>query len=247
MSPLRNALFTRKAIFRLGLKQGLKWWQILNGQTVSLQPRGYAGSMTIRGSDSDRHVFWEIFVEKSIHIPKTSEPVDVILDLGGNTGLAAIYYAHHFPNTRVISVEPGAENFALLSQNTRPWKNITPVQKGVWWREATLRVINPQAQSWGFRFEETEDEGVQCVTVDQLIDTYCPPGSRVMVKMDIEGAEKEIFNNGPSWIGRIDCLQIEIHNCWKNVFDALACYDYEASILADTVIFKFPRQPTASH
>jgi methyltransferase FkbM-like protein len=49
------------------------------------------------------------------------------------------------------------------------------------------------------------------VTPQSLVDRF-PAGERIdLVKMDIEGAEQELFKADLSWLDRVDCLIVELH------------------------------------
>ena len=52
------------------------------------------------------------------------------------------------------------------------------------------------------------------------------------LKIDIEGAEKEVFDDVTRWIGKIGVLMIELHErfkpgCVKNVMQATTGFDFE--------------------
>ena len=135
----------------------------------------------VRAGTTDSLVAFAIFVKREYWIPAGQE-IDVILDLGANVGYSAVYFAHHFPNAKIVSLEPSEENFACLQANTEGYKNITTLKQGVWWREAQLELINPDAESWEFEFRETDGGGVPCVGIDTLAQKYAC-GRRMMVKI----------------------------------------------------------------
>ena len=201
---------------------------------VMLRPKGYKHPFGVRGNDSDPIVFFATFIKKEYALPYQDE-IEVILDLGGNVGYSAIYFAKHYPQAKVIVLEPDERNYAALIANTRPYSNIIPRKSGVWWRKSRLKVSNPDAYSWEFQFEECRDGGIECVTIGELLGD-CPKGTQIMVKMDIEGAEKEIFEKDPSWIADAAVIQLEIHGCWRSVFNALAAYDYAAFLSGENVV-----------
>jgi len=60
-----------------------------------------------------------------------------------------------------------------------------------------------------------------------------------MVKFEIEGAEEAIFKQDSSWLKSVSLIKIEIHDCWKEVFDALSEYQYSARISGENVIIEF--------
>jgi hypothetical protein len=53
-----------------------------------------------------------------------------------------------------------------------------------------------------------------------------------ILKVDIEGAEKEIFSGSPSWINHVGVLIVELHDrlkagCSRSFFNATNSFDHE--------------------
>ncbi|MGQ0697729.1 MAG: FkbM family methyltransferase [Panacagrimonas sp.] len=168
-----------------------------------------------------------------------------IVDAGANVGLAAIYYANKYPGATIVSIEPVASNFALLQRNVAPYPNVLPLLNALWYEPATLEIVDP---GWGddaFRTTNyvagtVEGNPVQAITVDQIIERYAAKAGveRIdVLKIDIEGAEKELFaaQDGASarrWIDRVDVIAVELHDrfrpgCARAVYNATNGFDYE--------------------
>jgi len=98
--------------------------------------------------------------------------VPVIIDAGGNIGLAAFWFARAFPQACIVSVEPDAANFAILSRNLAVFGNrVVPVHGAATEIPRLVRIINPEAGSSGFQVgsADTSGEGsIQGFTVDAL-------------------------------------------------------------------------------
>lgn len=52
---------------------------------------------------------------------------------------------------------------------------------------------------------------VAAITVDRLMDEYALARINIL-KIDIEGAEIEVFSNTASWIDKVDAIVIELHD-----------------------------------
>jgi len=82
-----------------------------------------------RSGSSDIHIIYEILLKKGSKgeywVPNNIYP-EIIFDIGGNIGIASIYYANKFPNSKIYTFEPIKENFDILVKNTKPYKNIQP-------------------------------------------------------------------------------------------------------------------------
>ncbi|MDP9230281.1 MAG: FkbM family methyltransferase, partial [Bacteroidota bacterium] len=73
----------------------------------------------------------------------------------------------------------------------------------------------------------------------QMNWTHCD-----IVKLDVEGSEKEIFSdNYQNWLSRTKTLIVELHDrmkkgCSKAVFSALNHYNFSVSIAKKNLFFK---------
>ena len=207
-----KAGYILKAIKKLGVVSGLKLsYAAFFNRRVHVSPYEGSGAILVRGDRSDAELFFNIFVAEEY---ECNGDYERILDLGANVGYAAVYFAHHYPNAEISSYEPDEENARIAGLNTAAYRNIKVINKGVWWRNACLRVVNPEAESWALEFDETEGNGTEAVSIDDLVKGQ----KSIMVKMDIEGAEKKIFTNESRFFEKVNCLQIEIHDCWSEFF-----------------------------
>lgn len=209
-------------------------------QDTFLRPKGYQHEVFIRAKTSDVITAYVLLLRDDYATPAKGE-MDLILDLGANTGCAAVYFSHHYPEADIYSVEPDRDNYQVLQRNVRSLPKVKTLNSGVWWREAQLEVDNPDVEAEEFQFHETTTGGIPGVTVGQLLDCY-PEAKKVMLKMDVEGAEKMIFENASDWIHRVDYLQVEIHGCWKSVFDALVGVDYSAEMSGENMLIELHHQ-----
>lgn len=141
----------------------------------------------------------------------------LVLDLGANIGAAAHYFATAWPAGHVVALEPAADNFQLLFENTQDLDNVTAMHAGIAAVPGWLRIANKSAEKWAYRTERVEAQvaqAVRAVTVRELLEEF--PGDRgyepFIVKIDIEGAEAELFAANTDWIDRFPVLIIELHD-----------------------------------
>lgn len=189
--------------------------------------------MVMRPRSADREIFEEIFIREDYAFEVT-HLVKVVMDLGANVGYGAIYFARRFPEARIIAVEPSPANFSILVLNTQAYPNIIPVQAAVWSHACTLRFENEQAGHSDYRVGEAPDasspSSIRAVTVQELMDQHGV--SRIdLLKIDIEGTEKELFaaSSDTGWLAKTRLLVIETHDrflpgCSSTVRNALAPY-----------------------
>lgn len=185
--------------------------------------------VVVRGRTSDVTVFYEIFALKIYKIPK--KEVISIIDVGANVGYASIYFAHFFPDARIIAVEPEHSNHQTLLENTQNYENISCVHAAIWPQEAELTLQNPQGSNWSFHYKESVKTAngpvIKAQTLMGLMNKF--DLKRInLLKIDIEGGEKNLFSASTGWLRYVDCIQIEIHSdeAKKTVFNALSQYPY---------------------
>lgn len=171
---------------------------------------------------TDVSTYKQIFLKQAYDF-LVATPPKVIVDAGANIGLAAIYFANRYPTAKIIAIEPEASNFKLLCENVAPYTNIIPVQAALWHKNENLNLIDPGLGNWGFVTEELDapekpsgnvSHTVMAVTVDKIIEDYDLDKIDIL-KIDIEGSEREVFSDTSSWIEKVDALITELHERMK--------------------------------
>jgi FkbM family methyltransferase len=145
-----------------------------------------------------------------------SDPA-VIMDAGANIGTSSIYFARKYPGAKVLAIEPEADNHALLVENTRVYNNVVPIRAAVWSSPGQRVLQDRHTGPWGYTIADTAnpaeptDQQIDCVTIPSLMDEY--DVDRIdLLKMDIEGGEKELLEHSAQWIDRVDVLAVELHD-----------------------------------
>lgn len=143
-----------------------------------------------------------------------------IVDAGANIGMASIYFTHRYPGAKIIAIEAEASNFEVLVRNVLPYPAITPVHAALWNRDGEICVSEPDPATgafgkWGFvTHEGCSGVKVRAITMQTLMKEM-QMHSVDLLKIDIEGAEKEVFE-ACDWLdGRFRCLMIELHERFK--------------------------------
>ncbi len=198
---------------------------------------------TLRFPSSDIDTFEQIFVGNEYDFLTETQP-RVIVDAGANIGLASIYFANKYPEVKIIAIEPEQSNFELLKENVAPYANIIPHQAALWHKNEEIDLVDPGRGKWGFMTQNKESEKnpsetpqsaichtVKAVTVDRLMDEYALDRINIL-KIDIEGAEKEVFSNTASWIDKVDSVVIELHDrirpgCLDSFYNGAKGFDHE--------------------
>jgi FkbM family methyltransferase len=232
----------------------LGWWRGLRilckmslarrGQVIAIGLPELAHPVFIRAKSSDEYAFRQIFVNKEYEF-KPEMPITTVIDAGANIGLAAAYFVNQFPGCRIICLEPEPKNFELLQKNIAPYPTITGVQKGVWNKSTNLKIVDSGLGNWGFTVQEVEQEEpgvIKAVSLNDIMKQY-NLDSLDIVKMDIEGSEKEVLEAGDAseWLSRCKILVIEIHDRMKKgtsaaLFNKLLQYDTLVDMKGENLI-----------
>ena len=166
-----------------------------------------------RPHSTDIKVFDEVF-NKRYHLPPNDIPAPrTILDLGSNIGLTLVSYATQFPRASMLGIELDRGNYELCVRNTDIYRNRCSVLNGAVWSVGGLRLPYGGSENWSYGIGiEGETIGTAgTYTIVNLLDHMQWPTVDFM-KVDIEGAEKEIFKDGSLWARRVRCLKVEVHS-----------------------------------
>jgi FkbM family methyltransferase len=174
----------------------------------------HIGEILIRPFSGDLFVLYEVLLHRCYEIRETLLPparVQVILDCGANVGITALYFAWRYPNAHIFCIEPDDQNFELLKRNSAAEPRIVPIHGALVGRPRKLAHLSTSRPAWG-NFVTDGEHGIEvpAFTIDQILNDNGL--SRVdLLKVDIEGAEKEVFANG-QFLSRVGHIIIELHN-----------------------------------
>lgn len=171
--------------------------------------------MVVRIGTTDVSVLQQVFGERQYDTALPSAPKRII-DAGANIGLAAVFFANKYPEAEIVAIEPEESNFKMLTLNAGPYPNIRAVRGGLWSHAGKLVLVDPDLGNHGFQTVgsdagESAEAGVAAFTVESLMTLMKWDGVDLL-KVDIEGAEKEVFESSESWIGRVGTVMIELHD-----------------------------------
>jgi FkbM family methyltransferase len=171
-----------------------------------------------RSGTSDVDVYQQVFLWREYQCLDHVRKASLIVDCGANVGFASAYFLSRFPEAHVIAVEPDAGNFAQMQRNLAPYAGrVTALKTGVWSHPARLVM---SSDSWGDDREWArtvrearpgESGGMEAVDIETLLAESGRPRISIL-KIDIEGAEKVVFDGPCPWLRYVDNMVIELHN-----------------------------------
>ena len=177
----------------------------------------------LRIPSSDVHAYKQVFLNMEYDF-YVERPPKIIVDAGANAGLVSIYFANKYMRAKIISIEPERGNFEVLKKNTAPYSNIIPVQAALWDANQMIDVIDLGLGKWGFVTESESSKrpltgsichSVRGMTINRIMENFNLAKIDIL-KVDIEGAEKEVFCDSSAWIDKVDCLIVELHERMKS-------------------------------
>ncbi len=185
---------------------------------VQVQLRGQGAPFHLRLGSTDWLVLEEIFQRDEYTMVRDAiKDAALIVDLGANVGFSVRYWQTLFPKARIVALEPEPDNCSICSLNigsTGLESQVTLLQAGVGARRGQMRLVDEGAGEWAYRTEKSESEferSVQVLPLSDVLENHAD-GQRIdLLKCDIEGAERELFEDCRSWIGRVDAIVIELH------------------------------------
>ncbi len=193
-------------------------------------------SVMLRMPSSDVWVYKQIFIDEEYKFTTIKKP-KIIIDAGANIGFASIYFSDLFPEAKIIALEPERNNFSLLKENVKDYKNIFPLEAALWSENKKIDLCDSGHGNWGFMtYDKNEDiktreHEVNAITVDRIMEMFNLDSIDIL-KIDIEGAEKEVFTDTSKWIDQVDTLIVELHDrmkkgCSRNFYNNSPGFKYE--------------------
>ena len=159
----------------------------------------------------------------------------LIVDLGANIGMSALYFACRYPKAKIYAIEPNNANFSMLKMNT-VGLSIDYFEAAIGSSEGMANLSDPGLSDWGFRVGADSD-GIEVPVIDmtKLINVATSSGLvPFLCKIDIEGGEKELFSRNTSWFKLFPTVIVELHdwmlpfqNSSRGFLDTLAQSGYE--------------------
>jgi FkbM family methyltransferase len=174
--------------------------------------------ISLRDGRTDLAIFEQVMLLGDLKGEKYSTAPEYILDAGAHIGCSSIYYALKYPGARIVAIEAEGANFRQLCLNVGKIPAIRPVHAAVFHQSGQVVVTNPGDQPWEFRVgaptsaTPAGNSLIRAMTIGELIQFSGFPRLDIL-KLDIEGAEREVFeNDAPSWLRLVRRMTVELHD-----------------------------------
>jgi FkbM family methyltransferase len=145
------------------------------------------------------------------HLPPVPMPPHpVIVDLGANIGCTMVHYASLYAGARIVGVELDVENVRLARINTEAIADQSMLfHAAIGPKDGVVRYSGQE--EWGYRVDPHGDRTVEELSMASLL---AKAGLTTIdfLKIDIEGAERDLFEGDLSWLPAVRSLAVEVHN-----------------------------------
>ena len=236
-----------KHFYRFGIISGLRIYfqnSILKKGYSTISLKSFPFKILLRRSTSDIQTFNQIFLFLEYRYNIRIIP-NFIVDCGANIGLSTLYFKNIYPNAFISAIEPEDSNFQLLKKNTQKYSSIDCIKAGIWNKNAILKIVDENNfGNWGFLCKEvgTESEDtIKAISIKDIMLKYNKTEIDLL-KIDIEGAELELFSSGyEDWLPKTKVIIIELHDwfrkgCSNSFFSALIKYNFSVFSNGENII-----------
>jgi FkbM family methyltransferase len=160
----------------------------------------------------NKSVFQEIVEMNQYRVSKRDFINHNVIDVGANIGVFSLL-ANEYGAERIVAVEPQADTFELLKNNTKD-KGIMLFNKAVGKKdgEHVEVVIKPEfSKTDGRIFTRPSSTGIETINLDHLV-SLIDNNKPILLKVDCEGAEYDLlYGASLKTLNKINIICIEMH------------------------------------
>ena len=179
----------------------------------------------LRPTHEDREVCKQVFFQEDYDLRHTghtdalmafygSAERPIIVDAGANIGAASVWFGDRFQKAAVVAVEPDPGNLRVLRKNVERLPSVIPLQAAIASKPGNLVLTDPGGGAWAFRTSSdpgARGEVVEAMTIEQIL-ACAGAGTPFILKIDIEGAEVDLFSRFAEDFDRFPLIIIEFHD-----------------------------------
>ncbi len=248
-----------KHVGRLGPAFLLRHPMAMAGRETCVLPIAGVGVMQMRYNNSDAAVVRQIFSRREYDLSKYPQrkrlqaayegilakgEIPLIIDAGANIGAASIWFAKEFPSSIVVAVEPDAGNIELCRRNLAAHEQVRLVAGAIGATSGRVDLENPTGESYAIRTTRAEAGSTRVYTVQELVAEAGEKAALLLVKVDIEGFEADLFSQNVDWLDDASALIVELHD-WmlpgqhasRSLQRAIFPRDFEMLIHRESLVF----------
>ena len=157
-------------------------------------------------------VMRDILLDEDYALGELSSP-RLILDVGANIGLAALYFRARYPDAEIVAVEPDPDTFAKLERNVGADPRARVVNVAASDEAGEIVLYRPPGYSIASSLKRSEPGNGYARVRAEPLDRLCEElgVSHIdLLKLDVEGAELEVLR-GFSRLAEVPVVIGEAH------------------------------------
>jgi FkbM family methyltransferase len=138
----------------------------------------------------------------------SSGKVPLIIDAGANIGAATLWFRDIFSDAAIVAIEPDPANAAIARQNLSNCEGVTLLEAAIGGETGHVSLVSPGV-SYAVQTRRSDD-GCPVLTIGQVVaglENAC----LFMVKVDIEGFERDLFGSNTGWMDEVTAVYVEPH------------------------------------
>ena len=184
---------------------------------------GYNFQIYIDPQDGgDRPSFFEVLYELGPDsLPQP--PPELIIDAGAHVGFFSLLARAKYPSAEIHAFEPLPRNFELLRRHICVNSaGVTIHQAALWKEDGIVDFVSPNKSNSG-RIKKVSNLPVQQSVIIPVRSVRLSDAlprirmGRLLLKMDIEGAELDVLENALPLVGKSSMILCELHDTKKNL------------------------------
>jgi FkbM family methyltransferase len=154
----------------------------------------------------------KIWKKISKELIKKKKYKKIIVDCGSNIGSSSRFFSEAYKDAFIYSVEPDYENFLCLKKNMIK-KNVHFINNAVASKNYNYRISknkDPRAHTINIKSNHSIKK---TITINQILKmSKNEKNWPFIIKIDIEGFEKDLFEDNIEWMGKFKIIIIELHD-----------------------------------
>ena len=169
--------------------------------------------------------------------------IPILIDCGANIGASSHYFNKVYKKSKLICLEPDKRNFELLIKNIIN-TDIVKINKAVSSVIGQFKMLRTTEDPRAFSAVASENGEVQSTSINEILSNYSDDKYEpFLIKIDIEGGEKNLFESNLEWINKFKIIIIEPHdwlypenNIFQNFLKSISCLNRDFVILNENII-----------
>jgi FkbM family methyltransferase len=213
---------------------------VLKGHGPTRKPtliklRYFNHPLVVRCRTSDTWAVWDLLY-KGEYSPLKPLQRRVVVDCGANVGMFFVSLLRESPEglERYIGIEPDVESFKLLERQVALCGAINKVtlhNVAIYDKDTLVQFDDSSDRDWEHRVSPSGRKQIRASSLPSLLDSAGVQECDLL-KVDIEGSEKELFGSIGDWKHRVKAIVCELHKELS--------YDWFAGLMSAAGFTPFP-------